>query len=80
MKINPKPFDQMTLDELRRERDHWDEIIRNSMGWNSAIALAEELRLGCDAMIARRERQEGDRPGVPHALRSPEPKLAETPG
>jgi len=60
MNITAKPFDQMTLPELRHELTYWDEIISNAIGWGSAYQVAIDFRTGCAAMITRRE-QENDR-------------------
>jgi hypothetical protein len=72
MIIDAKPFDQMTLAELRHEHKYWDEIINNAIGWGSAYQVAIDFRTGCAAMIARREREEGDRTVVPHGTHHPE--------
>lgn len=60
MMIDAKPFDQMTLAELHRERAHWDKFIRNSLQHAVTTKAAEDCRLGCDAMIARREQAQDD--------------------
>jgi len=75
MIIEAKPFDEMTLAELYAERVHWDNIIRSRIGWGSAFQLALDTKLACEAMIARREREMGDRTAGPYALRYPETNL-----
>lgn len=52
-----KSLSQMTLDELRTERAHWDAVIRGADCWGASLALASNCRDGCDAWIARRERE-----------------------
>lgn len=73
MMIDAKPFDQMTLAELRHEHKYWDEIINNAIGWDSGYQVAIDFRKECAAMIARREQTQGDRTAArPYALRHPE--------
>jgi len=58
MNITAKPFDQMTLPELRHELRYWDQIIGKRVGWGSALHVAIEFRKECAAMIARREKED----------------------
>jgi hypothetical protein len=59
MNITAKPFDQMTLAELRKEHKYWNEIIGNrTEGWGSALHVAIEFKKECAAMIARREKEQ----------------------
>ena len=58
MIIEDKPFDQMTLAELRDELKYWDQIIGNRAGWASALHVAIEFRRECAAMIVRREKEQ----------------------
>jgi hypothetical protein len=57
MGIVYKSFDDMTLAELRRERQFWDRIIAKALQGDTGIRDAIDCRLACDAMIARRERR-----------------------
>ena len=75
--VTVKDFSEMTLAALRRERDTWDRIITNRKGWDSAYQDALDCRLGCEAMIARREREAmGDRTAMPHGQWLPESAFA----
>lgn len=57
MSIAYKSFDDMTLAELRGERNFWDHIIAKAPEGEAGIQAALDCRLACDAMIMRRERQ-----------------------
>lgn len=53
-----KPFDQMSLAELRAEIAHWDDrIARGVFSSGSALTLALTCRNLCAGWIARRETQ-----------------------
>src|SRR5690348_139576 len=49
-----KPFDRMTIDELHREREHWDRYVREATDVSISLGVARELLARCDALIAQR--------------------------
>jgi len=50
-----KQFCEMSLDELRDERKHWDDVINSAPGWGASVAVAAEFRNDCDRWIERRK-------------------------
>lgn len=52
-----KRFGEMTLEELRGERQYWDDAITKATGWGAAIKAADEFRRQCDWWIEVRERE-----------------------
>lgn len=52
--ISAAPFDQMSDDELRRERDYWNRYVNEADNSGPAVGVARDLRTACDAMLARR--------------------------
>lgn len=61
MIITIKPFDQMTVSELRAELSMWDRSLglrnRFGSGFGTGLRVAQECRDACAAMLARRERE-----------------------
>lgn len=56
MALADKPFDQMTLDELRAELAQWDDrIARGVFSSGTALKLALTCRNLCARWMARRE-------------------------
>lgn len=51
------PLERQTLRELRLERDYWQSKIEGAGGWGAALKAANDFRRGCEAWIARRERE-----------------------
>lgn len=51
----PKPFDEMTVAELRAERDYWDRYVNDRENTGPSVGIARDLRTAFDGMIARRE-------------------------
>lgn len=49
------PLDQQTVEQLKVEREYWDNEIRSATGWGAAVGVAHEFRSACDKWIARRE-------------------------
>lgn len=49
-----RDFWEMSNEELRKERDHWQNEINNSPNWGAAVAAAIEFRDECEKALERR--------------------------
>lgn len=53
----PKPFDEMSTEELRRERAWWANYVADTKNTGASVGVARDLVAAFDGMIARRERE-----------------------
>ena len=52
-----KAFKDMTLEELKAERDKWQKEIDTASGWGAGVSAALEFRDEANIWISRRERE-----------------------
>ena len=52
--VSAKPFDEMTLDEMKRERAYWHRMVTDATCSPRFLIAARDCRDVCDALIARR--------------------------
>lgn len=48
------PWEHQTLEQLKAERDYWEQRVKDAAGFASAKA-ADDFRKGCDGWIRQRE-------------------------
>ena len=51
-------LDDMSLDDLLRERDYWHRIVNDDTYSGLSRLAARDLRTACDAVIARRRAED----------------------
>ncbi len=56
-KTHKKLFKDMTLQELREEREFWKQKLENGGCWGASVTAASEFLKDCDRWIARREKE-----------------------